>query len=185
MTGFRVARGGAQERYGMTPDLTCLGKIVGGGMPLAVYGGRADVMQKIAPLGPVYQAGTLSGNPLATSAGLATLERLTPAVYSQLEERGAMLEQGLQNALAGHKVPGVVQRVGSMLTLFFHDGPVRSFKDAGASNTERFGKWHQAMLERGIYWPPSQFETAFISAAHTPADIEATITAASEALAGL
>ncbi len=185
MTGFRVARGGAQERYSAKPDLTCLGKIVGGGMPLAVYGGRADVMRKIAPLGPVYQAGTLSGNPLATSAGLATLERLTPAVYEQLEERGAMLEQGLVNALSGRKVTGVVQRVGSMLTLFFHDGPVRSFKDASASDTKRFGAWHQGMLERGIYWPPSQFEAAFISAAHTPEDIEATITAASEALAGI
>ncbi|MBK9000368.1 MAG: glutamate-1-semialdehyde 2,1-aminomutase [Myxococcales bacterium] len=183
MTGCRLARGGAQERFGIVPDLTCLGKVVGGGMPLAVYGGRRDVMQKIAPLGPVYQAGTLSGNPVAVSAGLATLAELGPAAYDKLETLGARLEAGLGNAVKQAGVTATVQRVGSMLTLFFHPGPVRSWGDADKCDRERFGRWHRGLLERGVYWPASQFEAAFISVAHTEADIDATVKAAAEALA--
>jgi glutamate-1-semialdehyde 2,1-aminomutase len=184
MTGCRLARGGAQERFGLVPDMTCLGKIVGGGMPLAVYGGRAEIMQLVAPLGPVYQAGTLSGNPIAVSAGLATLAELRPELYAALEARSARLEQGLARALQEHRVEGSVQRVGSMLTLFFHHGPVRSWQEAATCNTTRFAAWHRGLLARGIYWPPSQFEAAFVSAAHADSDIDATIEAASAALAG-
>jgi glutamate-1-semialdehyde 2,1-aminomutase len=182
MTGSRLARGGAQERFGLKPHLTCLGKVIGGGMPLAVYGGRRDVMQRIAPLGPVYQAGTLSGNPLAVTAGLATLQALDRSAYERLEVLGARLETGLSKALASSRVPGVVQRVGSMITLFFHDGPVRNFKDASDSDTKRFARFHAGLLERSVYWPPSQYEAAFISLAHTDADIDATVEAASGAL---
>jgi glutamate-1-semialdehyde 2,1-aminomutase len=182
MTGSRVARGGAQERFGIRPDLTCLGKVVGGGMPLAVYGGRRDVMEKIAPVGPVYQAGTLSGNPVAVSAGLATLAELGTDAYEKLEKLGARLEAGLVEALASTKVQGCVQRVGSMITLFFHAGPVRNWQDASATDRERFGRWHAGLLARGIYWPASQFEAAFFGLAHTEADIDRTITAAREAL---
>ncbi len=177
MTGCRLAPGGAQERFGIRPDLTCLGKIVGGGMPLAVYGGRRDVMQRVAPLGAVYQAGTLSGNPVAVSAGLATLAELSPALYEKLERLGARLEAGLS------RLPGTtVQRVGSMITLFFGTSPVRSWTEAAACDRERFGKWHRGLLEQGIYWPPSQFEAAFLSAAHDEADIDRTIEAATAAL---
>ena len=183
MTGCRLAPGGAQERYRLRPAMTCLGKIVGGGMPLAVYGGRAEIMKKVAPLGPVYQAGTLSGNPLAVSAGLATLSRLDHAVYERLESLGARLEQGLSRALSDTRTPGIVQRVGSMLTLFFHDGEVRSWKEAERSDTRRFGAFHQGLLERGIYWPPSQFEAAFVSHAHTESDIDRTAEAARQSLA--
>jgi glutamate-1-semialdehyde 2,1-aminomutase len=182
MTGCRVARGGMQERAGLRPDLTCLGKIVGGGMPLAAYGGKRAIMEKVAPLGPVYQAGTLSGNPVAVSAGLAMLERLDAALYTRLEALGARLEQGLTRALATRGVTGCVQRVGSMITLFFAPGPVRSWDDAKAADTRAFGRWHGGLLERGIYWPPSQFEAAFLGAAHTDADIDATVKAATEAL---
>jgi len=185
MTGCRVARGGAQERYGVTPHLTALGKVVGGGMPLAVYGGRADIMKKIAPVGPVYQAGTLSGNPVAVAAGMKTLELLDAAVYAQLEARGAQLQAGIEAALADTGTTGCVQRVGSMLTLFFHPGPVRNWSDAAASDKAKFGQWHGGLLARGIYWPPSQFEAAFIGAAHSADDIERTITAIREALADL
>jgi len=183
MTGCRVARGGAQGLFGMTPDLTCLGKIVGGGLPLAVYGGRADVMQRVAPLGPVYQAGTLSGNPIAVNAGLATLAELDNGSYQRLEELGSRLQTGLERALRETGTPGVVQRVGSMLTLFFHRGPVRSWLDAAASDTTRFGAWHRGLVTRGVYWPPSQFEAAFISLAHTEQDIDQTVEAALGALA--
>ena len=182
MTGCRVARGGAQGLFGMTPDLTCLGKIVGGGMPLAIYGGRADVMQRIAPLGPVYQAGTLSGNPIAVSAGLSTLAELDESSYQRLEALGSRLQTGLERALRDSNTPGVVQRVGSMLTLFFHRGPVRSWLDAAACDTARFGTWHRGLVTRGVYWPPSQFEAAFISLSHTEADIDATVEAALGAL---
>src|SRR5450432_1698252 len=178
MTGSRVARGGAQGLFGMTPDLTCLGKVVGGGLPLAVYGGRADVMQQIAPLGPVYQAGTLSGNPIAVNAGLATLAELNDESYLRLEALGLRLQTGLERVLRDTDTPGVVQRVGSMLTLFFHRGPVRSWLDAAASDTKRFGVWHRGLIARGVYWPPSQFEAAFISLAHTEADIDQTVEAA-------
>jgi glutamate-1-semialdehyde 2,1-aminomutase len=183
MTGSRVARGGMQERAGIRPDMTCLGKIIGGGMPLAVYGGKRAIMEKVAPLGPVYQAGTLSGNPVAVSAALATIEHLDAALYAKLEGLGARLEKGLAASAAKHGVDACVQRVGSMLTMFFTKGPVRNFGDASKSDTARFGKWHAAMLGQGQYWPPSQYEAAFISGAHTEADIDATLAASDKALA--
>jgi len=182
MTGSRLARGGAQERYRLKPHLTCLGKVVGGGMPLAVYGGAKSVMSVVAPLGPVYQAGTLSGNPLAVTAGLKTLELLDTSAYERLEALGARLESGIQQALGETQTPGVVQRVGSMLTLFFHAGPVRDFRAALASDTARFGRFHAALLEAGIYFPPSQFEAAFLSVAHTNDDIDRTVAAVATAL---
>jgi glutamate-1-semialdehyde 2,1-aminomutase len=182
MTGCRVARGGMQERARLDPDMTCLGKIVGGGMPLAVYGGKRAIMEKVAPVGPVYQAGTLSGNPVAVSAALATLDRLDDALYARLEALSARLEAGLVRAIAARGVAACVQRVGSMVTLFFAAGPVRSWADAKDADTKAFGRWHGAMIERGVYWPPAQFEAAFVSAAHTDADIDATIDAAREAL---
>ncbi len=182
MTGCRVARGGMQERAGVRPDMTCLGKIVGGGMPLAAYGGRRDIMEKVAPLGPVYQAGTLSGNPVAVSAGLATLACLDDALYARLEASSARLHEGLVAAIEDAKATACVQRVGSMITLFFARGPIRSWDDAKAADTKRFGRWHGAMLARGVYWPPAQFEAAFVSGAHTDADIDATIAAAKAAL---
>jgi glutamate-1-semialdehyde 2,1-aminomutase len=182
MTGCRVARGGMQARAGIKPDMTCLGKIVGGGLPLAAYGGKRAIMEKVAPLGPVYQAGTLSGNPVAVSAGLATLERLDDALYARLEALGARLERGLSQAIAKRGGGACVQRVGSMITLFFTPGPVRSWDEAKASDTKAFARWHAGLLARGVYWPPSQFEAAFISAAHTEADLDATIVAADEAL---
>ncbi len=185
MTGCRVARGGMQERAGVRPDMTCLGKIVGGGMPLAAYGGRRAIMEVVAPLGPVYQAGTLSGNPVAVSAALATLERLDAGVYAKLEALGARLESGLASAIARRGVRACVQRVGSMLTLFFTAGPVHSWDDAKESDTKAFGRWHGQMLARGIYWPPAQFEAAFFSVAHTEEDIEATIAAADASLGAI
>jgi glutamate-1-semialdehyde 2,1-aminomutase len=176
MTGFRVARGGAQELFGIRPDLTTLGKIIGGGLPLAAYGGRAEVMRQVAPAGPVYQAGTLSGNPVAVAAGLATVRRLKeqPEIYDQLEARTAQL--------TAYAPPGVtVNRVGSMFTFFFTEGPVRDWDSAKRSDTGQFGRFFHAMLERGIYLAPSQFEAAFVSAAHTENDIQATVKAAREA----
>ncbi len=182
MTGCRVARGGMQARAGLRPDMTCLGKIIGGGMPLAAYGGKRAIMEKIAPLGPVYQAGTLSGNPVAVSAGLATLERLDDALYAHLEHLGARLEQGLVAAAKKNAVDVCVQRAGSMITMFFAPGPVKTFADAVKSDTKRFGRWHGAMLSRGQYWPPSQYEAAFFGNTHDDAIIDATIAAADEAL---
>jgi glutamate-1-semialdehyde 2,1-aminomutase len=182
MTGFRVARGGAQERAGLRPDMTCLGKIVGGGMPLAAYGGKRAIMERVAPLGPVYQAGTLSGNPVAVSAGLATLARLDGVLYEHLESLGSRLQAGLTRAIASRGVAACVQRVGSMITVFFTQGPVRSWSDAKACDTQAFGRWHSGLLSRGVYWPPAQFEAAFISGAHAEADVDATIDAANEAL---
>lgn len=181
MTGCRVAPGGAQQLFGLRPDMTCLGKIVGGGMPLAVYGGRADIMSKVAPLGPVYQAGTLSGNPIAVSAGLATLALLSEAIYTRLEELGSALSEGLRASIARLGIPACVQRVGSMLTVFFREAPVTSWADADRCDRRRFAAWHGALLARGIYWPPSQFEAAFLSDAHTRKDIEETIGHADEA----
>jgi glutamate-1-semialdehyde 2,1-aminomutase len=185
MTGSRLSQSGAQGRFGMRPDLTCLGKVVGGGMPLAVYGGRRDVMSLVAPLGPVYQAGTLSGNPLAVSAGLATLGELPPSAYEQLEQTSQKLAEGLRSAVTKTRQRAVVQSVGSMLTLFFHDGPVKNWNDAKKSDTKRFAAFHQALTARGIYWPPSQFEAAFVSLAHTNDDIDKTIAAAEAALGSL
>lgn len=183
MTGCRVARGGMQERAKLRPDMTCLGKIIGGGMPLAAYGGKRAIMEKIAPLGPVYQAGTLSGNPVAVSAGLALLERLDAGVYEKLEHLGSRLERGLVEAAKKRGAEVCVQRVGSMITMFFTAGPIKTFGDAVKSDTSRFGRWHGAMLARGQYWPPSQYEAAFISATHDDAIIDATVAAADEALA--
>jgi glutamate-1-semialdehyde 2,1-aminomutase len=176
ITGFRVARGGAQERYGVRPDLTVLGKIVGGGLPLAAFGGRADVMDLLAPNGPVYQAGTLSGNPLATAAGLSVLRRLRdPAVYEELERKGARLEAGLSEF--AH-----VRRVGAMLTAFMTNRGVRNFDDAQACDTARYGELFRHLLARGIYIAPSQFEAMFLSLAHSDDDIDRTIEAAGELL---
>jgi glutamate-1-semialdehyde 2,1-aminomutase len=181
MTGCRVARGGMQERAGIRPDMTCLGKIIGGGMPLAAYGGRREIMEKVAPIGPVYQAGTLSGNPVAVSAALACIERLDASIYTKLEALGARLETGLTHAAKKSGLDVCVQRVGSMLTPFFTKGPVRSFADAVKSDTKRFATWHASMLTKGVYWPPSQYEAAFLSTAHTEADIDATIAASEDA----
>jgi len=183
MTGFRLAYGGAQERFGVTPDLTTLGKVVGGGFPLAAYGGRADVMAHVAPAGAVYQAGTLSGNPVAVSAGLAQLELLRDgAAYELLETRGARLEAGLRAAAAAAGVPATVNRVGSMITTFFTPGPVRNYEEARGSDTERFGAFFRGMLAEGFYLAPSQFEAAFLSTAHTEADVDATVAAAARCL---
>ncbi len=182
MTGFRVARGGAQGRFGLKPDLTTLGKVVGGGMPLAAYGGRRDIMSVVAPLGPVYQAGTLSGNPAAVQAGLTTLSLLDDELYDKLERLGGKLEEGLTAALADAGVTGCVQRVGSMITLFFTKGPVRNFTDSAATDTERFAAFHRRLLAGGVYWPPSKFEAAFLSGAHTDDDIEQTVAIARKAL---
>jgi glutamate-1-semialdehyde 2,1-aminomutase len=183
MTGSRLARGGAQERFGLKPDLTVLGKIIGGGMPLAAYGGRRDVMHVVAPLGPVYQAGTLSGNPVAVAAALATIPHLTPALYERLEAFGAKLQLGLEQILRERSVPGIVQRVGSMFTLFFTErGEVRDWSDAATCDTKRFGRFHERMLAQGIYLPPSQFEAAFISGAHGDDELARTLAAAREAL---
>lgn len=184
MTGSRLSRGGAQGLFGMSPDMTCLGKVVGGGMPLAVYGGKREIMQGVAPLGAVYQAGTLSGSPLAIAAGLATLDGLTSEVYARLEQLSSRLQVGLERALRDTHVDGVVQRVGSMLTLFFHRGPVRSWSDAAESDRERFASFHRGLAARGVYFPPSQFEAAFVSAAHSDDDIDRTIDAARGALQG-
>lgn len=183
MTGSRVARGGAQQLYNVKPDLTVLGKVIGGGMPLAAYGGRRDVMSVIAPLGAVYQAGTLSGNPVAVAAALATIEHLTDDLYQRIDKWTAELQQGLQTILREKGVPGVVQRVGSMFTLFFTEATaVRSWDDAKGCDTARFGRFHAAMLAKGIYLPPSQFEAAFVSGAHGPKELDQTLTAARSAI---
>jgi glutamate-1-semialdehyde 2,1-aminomutase len=182
ITGFRVARGGAQELYGVTPDLTVLGKIVGGGLPLAAFGGAAEVMDELAPAGPVYQAGTLSGNPLATAAALAVLERLRQgAVYRRLEETAAALERGLAEAGEGR---AHVQRVGPLLTLFFRRGEVRDFDDASACDTDRYGEWFRHLLDRGVYVAPSQFEAMFVSTAHGAEEVDRTVAATAEVFAG-
>jgi glutamate-1-semialdehyde 2,1-aminomutase len=171
ITGFRVARGGAQERFGVRPDLTILGKIVGGGLPLAAFGGRADVMEHLAPSGDVYQAGTLSGNPLATAAALSVLRRLRdPGVYAELEARARKLEVGLSSQ-------GSLQRVGALATLFMRAAPVRDLGDARAASTERYGALFRHLLARGIYFPPSQFEALFLSLAHGDDEIERTVVA--------
>ncbi|MBX3024750.1 glutamate-1-semialdehyde 2,1-aminomutase [bacterium] len=184
MTGFRLAWGGVQVPFGLRPDLSCFGKVIGGGLPLAAVGGRRDVMQQLAPVGGVYQAGTLSGNPLAVSAGLATLELLDrPGVYERLETLGARLEAGLTAALRRHGRRACVQRVGSMWTLFFGVDRVTNAEDARAADTAAFGRFFAAMLERGVYLPPSQFEAAFLSLAHSEGDVDATITAVDQALA--
>ncbi len=186
MTGFRVAYGGAQERYSIEPDMTTLGKIVGGGLPCGVFGARREIMQMLAPLGPVYQAGTLSGNPLAMAAGIATLSHLREqktAVYAQLESVSATVANGVAAEAKAAGVPLVTNRVGPMFTWFFTSEPVTDFSTASKSDAAAFGRFHRAMLEAGIWLPPSQYEAAFLGTAHTSDDAEATIQAARSAFA--
>jgi glutamate-1-semialdehyde 2,1-aminomutase len=186
MTGFRVAHGGAQELFGIKPDLTCLGKIIGGGLPVGAFGGRREVMDVVAPLGPVYQAGTLSGNPLAVSAGLAMLRLIRETdPYAELERRSAALELGLREAAGEAGVATTINRVGSMMTAFFSDVPVTSWDAAKQADTARYGRFFRAMLEAGVYFAPSQFECAFVSFAHSDAEIERTVEAARRVMLSL
>jgi glutamate-1-semialdehyde 2,1-aminomutase len=186
MTGFRLARGGAQELYGITPDITCLGKIIGGGLPVGAYGGSRDLMRNIAPTGPIYQAGTLSGNPLAMTAGLVTLRRLRDkSVYETLEQRSALLCDGLARAAGTAGIKTTTNRVGSMWTTFFTDAPVTNWETAARSNRELYGKFFHAMLAEGVYLAPSQFEAAFVSITHTEEIIERTLAAARQAFASM
>ncbi len=186
MTGFRVSYGGAQQLYGVKPDLTCLGKVIGGGLPVGAYGGKREIMEKISPLGPIYQAGTLSGNPLAMVAGIETLKALSkPGVYKTLEKLSAELEKGLRAAAAEAGVPVTLNRVGSMFTAFFTDQKVKDFASAKTSDTEKFGRFFRSMLSNGVNLAPSQFEAAFMSLAHTRTDINKTIEAARKSLRGL
>ena len=186
ITGFRIAYGGAQTRYGVTPDITCLGKIIGGGLPVGAYGGRREIMEMVAPLGPMYQAGTLSGNPLAVTAGLTTLTQLQePGAYERLESLAGRLADGLAQAFAQAEVPATLNRVGSMLTGFFTAGPVDSLAQVEQADTEAYGRYFHAMLERGVYLAPSQFEAGFVSLAHTEGDIDRTVAIAAEALESL
>ena len=183
MSGFRVAYGGAQERYGIRPDITCFGKIIGAGLPVGAYGGRDDVMSCVAPEGAIYQAGTLSGNPLAMAAGIAALKALKrPGVYDSLEILSQRLADGLAEAAAQARIPAVFNRVGSMLGMFFTDRPVNNFEDAKTCDLERFALYYQKMLAEGVYLAPSQFEAGFVSTAHTEADIDGTIAAAAKVL---
>jgi glutamate-1-semialdehyde 2,1-aminomutase len=184
MTGFRLSYGGAQARFGITPDVTCLGKIIGGGLPAAAYGASSKIMDHVSPAGPIYQAGTLSGNPLAMAAGMATLEQLRIGdPYAKLEALGARLEEGWKRAATDASVPHAVQRVGSMITFFFNDGRVTNYEDAKRSDTKRFGRFFWEMMARGVYLPCSQFEAAFLSLAHTEADIDHIVEASVESLA--
>ena len=184
MTGFRLAFGGATERLGLKPDLITLGKILGGGLPAAAYGGRREIMEEVAPLGPVYQAGTLSGNPLAMAAGLATLEILerNPGYYGYLETLGARREAGLKEVLSQKGLPHTVNRLGSMITVFFTEGPVATFQEARRTDTELFKRFFHGLLDRGVYWPPSNFEAAFLSVAHKEEDVALTLEALEKAL---
>ncbi len=178
ITGFRVALGGAQELYGIHPDLTCLGKILGGGLPLAAFGGTREIMDLLAPEGPVYQAGTLSGNPLAVAAGLTTLELLShPGIYKSLEARGETLQEGFERVLRKHHMRATINRIGSMMTLFFGVERVRNAAEARKCDREVFARFFHGMLKRGIYMPPAPFEAAFLSLAHTAADLAKTIAA--------
>jgi len=188
MTGFRVAYGGAQELYGITPDITTLGKIVGGGLPCGAFGARAEIMDLLSPLGPVYQAGTLSGNPLAMAAGIATVGYLNGhrnEVYPQLEQTSAAIADGIAILAPQNDLPMVTNRVGAMFTWFFTSGAVTDFDSAASSDTKAFAQFHHAMLDQGVWLPPSQFEAAFISIAHTAEDVATTIAAAREAFASL
>jgi glutamate-1-semialdehyde 2,1-aminomutase len=186
ISGFRLARGGAQEVYGIVPDLTCLGKVIGGGMPLAAVGGKRDIMDLLAPLGPVYQAGTLSGNPVAVTAGIETLKILSGhGVYERLSELGALLAEGLRQAIRDVGLTACVNQAGSLLTMFFGVDQVHDYASAVRSDTRLFARYFQGMIERGIYLPPSQFEAMFISLAHSEAEIQETITAAREVMDSL
>jgi len=184
ITGFRISYGGAQAEFGVFPDITVLGKIIGGGFPVGAYGGRREIMEMVAPSGPVYQAGTLSGNPVAMAAGLATLQELIkPGVYENLNTLSARLEKGLKNAAKEAGIPLTVNRAASMLTCFFTPGPVIDYQSAKQANTDLYARFFWAMLERGVYLPPSQFEAVFVSTAHTESDIDATVEAARGAFA--
>lgn len=185
MTGFRLARGGAQELFDVRPDLTCLGKIIGGGLPVGAFGGRREIMDCLAPEGPVYQAGTLSGNPLAMAAGIASLEMLDQTTYERLEQLGSRLESGFREAARRAGVPVQFNRCGSMFCAYFTSEPVRNLDDAMRSDRERFARFFRAMLEAGVYIAPSQFEAGFISTAHTEEDIDQTLAAAANALQAL
>ena len=185
ITGFRVARGGAQELFGVEPDMTILGKILGGGLPIGAYGGRSEIMSLLAPEGSVYQAGTLSGNPIACAAGIATLDLLTDEVYRTLEQRSAELESGLREALNEKGIVHAINRVGSMLTLFFGVERVSNYDDARSADAKLFARYFGAMFDRGVYLAPSAFECAFVSAAHTETDIEKTLAAHEAALAAI
>ncbi|MCL8206634.1 MAG: glutamate-1-semialdehyde 2,1-aminomutase [Actinomycetia bacterium] len=186
MTGFRVAWGGAQRRYGIDPDLTCLGKVIGGGMPVAAYGGRAEYLRRVAPLGPVYQAGTLSGNPVGMAAGLAQLEAIGgPAFYPPLEDLATALADGLVERARRHRVPLASAVAGGMVSVFFADRAPTRFEEVEATDHGRFRRFFHALLERGVFWPPSPYESAFVSRAHTPEMVEATLAAADAAFAGL
>ena len=183
ITGFRVARGGAQQLFGIQPDLTILGKIIGGGLPVAAYGGRRDLMSRVAPVGDVYQAGTLSGNPLAMRAGIETLRQLeAPGFYEALEQRSRLLVDGIAALLTERRYPACVNAVGSLATLFFTPGPVRNFEEAKKSDTSRYARFFWGMLDRGIFLAPSQFEAMFVSGAHSDADISATLAACRDSL---
>ncbi len=185
MSGFRVARGGAQERYGVVPDLTCLGKIIGGGLPVGAYGGKREIMNLVAPSGPVYQAGTLSGNPLAMAAGLVTLKAVRePGVHERLEELGERWKSGMEAVASQGDLPYTVNGVGSMVSIFFTEGPVTDFASAAASDTGAFKDFFWHMLSRGVYFAPSQYEAGFISAAHSDEDLDKTFEAAREWFAG-
>jgi glutamate-1-semialdehyde 2,1-aminomutase len=183
MTGFRLGKGGACGRFGLTPDLVTLGKVIGGGLPVGLYGGRADVMSRVAPEGPIYQAGTLSGNPMAMAAGLATLEPLDDAAYAKLEKTTQSLVDGLVEAAAAAKVPVQVNHLGTMFTVFFSASKVVDAASARLSDAKRFGRFFHAMLDRGVYLPPSQFESGFTSLAHSPDDVGLTVAAARESFA--
>jgi glutamate-1-semialdehyde 2,1-aminomutase len=186
MTGFRLALGGAQERYGIQPDMTCLGKILGGGLPCGAFGGRADIMRLLAPLGPVYQAGTLSGNPLAMAAGIATVETLIEhqdTIYPQLERVSAAVVDGVAKIAREAGLPVTTNRVGSMFTLFFTGDAVTDYDSASRSNTDQFAAFHRAMLEAGVWLPPSQFEAAFLGITHGEQEIHTTLAAAKDAIA--
>jgi glutamate-1-semialdehyde 2,1-aminomutase len=182
MTGFRIAYGGARERFGVTADLTTLGKVIGGGLPVAAYGGRRALMERVAPAGPVYQAGTLSGNPLAMASGLATIHALTPAVFDSIAARTGRLVQGLREIAARRRVPFTADCAGSMWGFFFRAEPVRSFRDAKSANTDRFRRFFHAALERGVYLAPSPFEAAFLSSAHSEDDISETLNRLDDAM---
>ena len=186
MTGFRISYGGAQAHFGVTPDLTTMGKVIGGGLPVGAYGGRRDIMEMVAPAGPMYQAGTLSGNPLAMTAGIKTLELLKqPGSYEKLTATTEKLVAGIKEAAAAAGLPITAGSVSAMFGFFLCEGPVRNFEEAKATDAERFGKLHRAMLERGVYLAPSAFEAGFTSLAHSDADIESTIQAFRESFAAV
>ncbi len=183
ITGFRIGLSGAQGHFGVIPDITCLGKVIGGGLPVGAYGGKKEIMEMVAPEGPVYQAGTLSGNPLAVSAGLATLrELLKPGTYERLDYLGALLEEGIKDILQELGLSYQVHRIGSMLTLFFYKGEIKNFSDVSKCDTKKYARFWQNMLVRGIYLPPSQFEAWFVSLAHTEEEIETTLEAIFQSL---